>query len=298
MSKRTLIIYALYKETLETDFFLDNGVKHDPNVDYVFVVNIDSYNKGKGDYRFLPSEKFNNAVESVKGKVMLRDNIGLDFGGYSCAVDRLIKSDLIDKYDYFFFINQTVIGPIFPVWYKNRTHWSNLFTCLINDRDKLVGPTINCFGDSNALGKSGAGFTGFYKTEELHVWSPHVQTWAFAMDKIGLRIAIDNGIFDYENPLKDKQKIIDRREIRLSSVILKSNYNIASMLNCSRGKDFRGVKSLGYARKIKFNQWGDVYAHGHLGEKVHPYETIFHKNNRQGGNGVLPDEYLTMILNA
>jgi len=309
MSKRTLIIYALFQETPQTDYFLDHGVRYDPDVDYVFVVNIENYDKGKGRFVFNMSEKFSNTVEAVGGKVMLRDNTGLDFGGYACVVDRLIKSNSIDKYDYLLFVNQTSMGPMFPIWYENKTHWSNLFTNLINERDKLVGSTISCFGGQNELGKfaygmpyarpSKEGFTiddlqeaGY---EDLLVWSPHVQTWTFAIDKVGLKVAVDNGIFDYENVILDKSEIITQREVLLSTVLLKNNYNIASLLNCSQGKDFRGIESLEDARRQKFNYWGDVDMRGNFGEKVHPYETIFHKSNRDG-RGVISSEHLSLIL--
>ena len=36
---KTLIIYSLYKETSETDFFLKNGIIDNLDTDYVFIVN-------------------------------------------------------------------------------------------------------------------------------------------------------------------------------------------------------------------------------------------------------------------
>ena len=42
---------------------------------------------------------------------MFRVNIGYDFGGHNYALNYLDKIDL--KYDYYFFINSGVIGPIF-----------------------------------------------------------------------------------------------------------------------------------------------------------------------------------------
>ena len=132
--KRTLIIYALYKESSQVRFFLDHGVKYDQDVDYTFVANVEGFSQGRGI--FAPSERLTNSIEAVRGKVMLRDNEGRDFGGYSCVVDRLIKNDLIKEYDYFLFLNQTVTGPVFPRWYEGECHWSNLITDLINEQDK------------------------------------------------------------------------------------------------------------------------------------------------------------------
>jgi len=230
--KRTLITYALYKENEGLDFFLDNGVIYDENVDYIFVVNVDN--------EFKPSEKFNNTIQGVSAKVFQRDNVGLDFGGYSCVVDRISKSRLIDSYDYFIFMNQTITGPLASegVW-DGKSHWSNLFTQKINDKDKLVGITINCFS-----------FPCMYTPD------PHVQSMIFATDKIGLNLAIEKNIFDYKNILTDKDEIVVKKEIELSRVFLNAGYNISCMLPSYEGEDF--------TQGLPKNAQGCVWSMGHV----------------------------------
>ena len=124
---KTLIIYSLYKETSETDFFLKNGIIDNLDTDYVFIVN---------NLNFKPSNVFLDAQKKLgsRCRLMLRDNIGYDFGGYSCVVDAFTKEGKINSYEYFVFLNQTVTGPFFPSWYKDpENNWAKLFTGKINE---------------------------------------------------------------------------------------------------------------------------------------------------------------------
>lgn len=64
------------------------------------------------------------------------------------------------------------------------------------------------------------------------------------------------------------------KEIRMSRVMLENNYNIACMLSCSNNYDFRKEKHP--------NAWQDpLFPNSYFKENVHPYETIFIKNNRK-----------------
>jgi len=236
-NKRTLIIYQMFKETEVTDFFLDHGVTCDENIDYVFVINVPDISTDP--IGFCPSEKFNNIIESVSAKVLYRDNTGRDFGGYACVLDSYLKTGLIDSYDFFVFMNQTLIGPLLPDWSKNLFHWSSIFTNLINEKDKLAGLSINCLIPREKK-RDGLELPLYSLTPDgRSVFAPHVQTMLFAMDKLGLGLALDAGIFDYKSPIKEKERIILEKEIRLSEVMLQSNYNIASIQGYSQGIDFR-----------------------------------------------------------
>jgi len=264
----------MYKETETTDFFLDNGVTHNKNVDYIFVVNVPDF--VKDPIGFKPSEKFNNTIESVSAKVFYRDNTGGDFGGYSCVVDRLLKTGLIDSYDFFIFLNQTVLGPVLPSWSKNLFHWSDALVNLINEKDRLAGLSINCFYSRNwhlntlklplySLSKDGN-----------WIFAPHVQTMLFATDRLGLNLAIDGGIFDYENIIEDKESIIMNKEVNLSEIMLLNNYNIASLLENAHGIDFRQ----GNFDEAWTDVWWDSPPEWNAKNDVHPCKMLFIKANR------------------
>lgn len=84
------------------------------------------------------------------------------------------------RYKYFVFLNSGVRGPFLPAWaHTLRLHWVTIFTSKLRVRGgavdrwdmpsqgrvKMVGPTINC----------GRAF------DEAPL--PHVQTYAFAVDR-------------------------------------------------------------------------------------------------------------------
>ena len=250
---KTLIIYSLYEETSETDFFLKNGIINNLDTDYVFVVN---------DLNFKPSNVFLDAQKKLgsRCRLILRDNIGYDFGGYSCVVDTFTKEGKINSYEYFVFLNQTVTGPFFPSWYKDpENNWAKLFTEKINEETKLVGISINCFYKDMGL--------------KEFIYQPHVQSMLFATDKVGLNLLVEYSIFDYPNIHTSKIWIVMDKEIKMSRIMLENNYNIACMLSCSNGCDFRKGKPS--------NAWEDpLFPNLYFEENVHPYETIFIKNNR------------------
>ena len=248
MSNKTLIIYALYEETVETDFFLDNGIIDDENVDYIFVVN---------DLNFSPSEKFSKTTTNLSDRcsVFYRENIGYDFGGYAYAVDYITKNKKIDSYDFFVFLNQTVIGPIFPAWYKcSKNNWAELFTNKITETVKISGVSINCFY--------------FDMEKQEWIYSPHVQTMLFATDRVGLDIGIKKRILSYDNVMADKMWVVMAKEIEFSKSVLEAGYNISCLLSRAQDIDF----------KEKFEDaWKDPWFPE---ENIHPYETVFFKNNR------------------
>lgn len=50
------------------------------------------------------------------------------------------------QYKYVLFINSSVRGPYLPSYWPQSVHWTRVFTDRINDKVKLVGPTISCEG--------------------------------------------------------------------------------------------------------------------------------------------------------
>ena len=61
--------------------------------------------------------------------VIRRENKGFDFGGHNAALDYINSKNL--NYDYYFFMNSGVIGPILPHFWPKDIHWSSIFILLI-----------------------------------------------------------------------------------------------------------------------------------------------------------------------
>ena len=175
------------------------------------------------------------------------ENEGYDFGGYSYSINVINK----DNFDYYIFLNDTVIGPFIPR-YNSKYLWHLNFISLISDEVKLVGPTIN-YGKYNGVSK-------------------HVQSMAFATDNVGLKLLINANILNLENNIevyKNKGKLffIQEFEVKMSAVILNNGYKITSFL-----------QSNNYYKKCIL---GDIhYEKKYCGITINPIEVMFIKNNR------------------
>lgn len=175
-TKKILILYVIHEINDNFLFFMKKGYIDDLNYDfYIIINNLDL----KID---LPFKKNLHIIN--------RENIGLDFGGWNYV---LFMNDLYKNYDYFFFINSTMLGPFVPKW--NEKNWIEIFINKISDSIKLIG--CNC--------------------------CPFIQSSFFVTDIIGLNLLISNNIFKKDlNP--SKKEIIDYK-LDITYVI-KTKYDI------------------------------------------------------------------------
>lgn len=226
---KTAVVYTFHEYNDCVEFFVKHGLFQSDTVDFFFVIN--SFQCTINLY--YPNVKSYN-----------RENTGHDFGAWSYCI---FKEDLIDKYDYFIFINSSVKGPYLPLWHKSKL-WTDLFISNINETVKLFGTSIGNY-DGNI----------------------HVQSMLLVTDKIGLRIGIENNIFSPNIVKIDRWDVIVQKELGYSKCILQNNYNIGCLLTVFQDIDFRTDDPF---RGQNLNVFGhdDYY-----GIEVHPYEVIFIK---------------------
>jgi hypothetical protein len=225
---KTLIIYNCYVEDDNCKFFIKNGLIENEEYDYYFIIN-------------NPELKLDINKKNVYQ--INRENIGRDFGAYEFFINKYYN--ILNNYDRFIFLNQTLIGPFFPVWCKNQD-WISVFNSMIDDDCKLSGISIN-----------------------YHP-IPHVQSTIFCTDYIGLILLIKNNIFK-NNYFLSKQETIYTKEIGISFAILNNGYNIKSLLKLDNGIYFRKNP-----KPLHLDVWWHNY---YMGKTPHPYETIFIKTN-------------------
>ena len=253
---KTLILYNYYSYSPAVDYFMTYGVSEEADVDYAFVIN----DPNEDSKEFRAKELFDLNLPNVK--FFHRENEGKDFGAYSYLLNLLKNDGLLDQYDYFVFINQTMMGPFFPMWYDQKDHWSRIFTGMIDEEVKLCGPTINChFMSSDAF-------------------MPHVQSMFLATDRAGLDIAVEDGVFDADNVVKRHFDIIMQREIGFSRAIIQSGHNIACLMPAYAGHDFRD----GPPEEPNNDPWSE---NSYFSTSLHPHDTIFFKINRRFGEKTL-----------
>ena len=192
MSK-TAVIYHYYDCNENVDFFLrKGGLIEDENCDFFFISN-----KNKN---LIPRE-LTKGFSNIK--FFNRENINIDFGGYG----DLIHSDIFeeDEYDHFVFLNETSCGPFLTSRDKDKP-WYEYFTNKINKKTKIFGSSLMPW------------FSGDFM--------PHVQSWCFCLDRIGLEIGKASGVFIKNEKEISHAEIVFKKEVRLSNAILQNGYNM------------------------------------------------------------------------
>jgi hypothetical protein len=234
---RTAIIYA-YFETPQTKFNLNFyskiGISNSETEFYVIVVN--------GHSCSVDLPPLSNLV------VLERDDIGgdfgADFGAHNCALEWLNKNK--EPFDYYIFLNSSVIGPFLPPYYPKSLHWSDIFTSRITDQIKLVGTTISCISMTN-LKNSG----------------PKVGGHFFATDGVGLDVLYNSQII-FKDHLSKMDTI--QAEYNLTSLIMGNGYSIDCLLYQYENVDWTD-------KNIYKLHSGNVTTD----TTIHPFEVVFHK---------------------
>ena len=252
ISNKICLIYAYfeknknYKENLE--YFLNNkGIF--PEIDYYIIINgISTIN--------IPKNENITIYE--------RDNIGYDFGAYSYALKKINK-----EYDYYFFMNTSVRGPFLDSGHQDK-NWYQYFLELFNNNVKVVVTTINIL--DNNLGLSNFDLKKIYNKDPPYT---HVQSMFFCIDNEYLSYLNKIDFFnETECNENDISYIVDYKEIGLSQIALKNNWNINCILSKYKNLDYINLKYLE-------NCMGDpVFKNKYCGGTIDKYEIIFIKTNR------------------
>ena len=232
---RTIVLYVFHELNENVHFFLKNGI-HD-NFKLFLICN-------------------NEIDLKLDGyDILYRPNIGFDFQAWSEALKLISFND----YDYFIFLNSSVIGP----FVKDGENWTHKLINLLNDNVKLAGCTINNCNNYGELNPN--------------LYS-HVQSFCFCVDRIGLDIIYEE-IFN-SNFITDKNDIIHEKEIKMSRLIINSGYNISSLMKRYSSIDFR--LSVGITNQLKMIYKGDIFYDNYFG--IYPnedkYEVMFVKTKR------------------
>jgi lipopolysaccharide biosynthesis protein len=205
---------------------------YDEKIDFILISNNKEY-----------------TIEIPNIHVLIRDNVGYDFGGWSEA---LLTNQFYQNYDTFIFANSSVIGPFLPSYYKGK--WTDIYLEGLQGNVKLFGSTINTMGDP---------------------LKAHVQSYMFSMDKTTLQYLIDEEIFSLTNHAPTFKDAILNKEILMSRKILENKWNFGSLLPYYKGVDFTNPKfDQPWLHDVMFAQ----FRHTLWSE----YELVFIKGNRFG----------------
>lgn len=237
-----LFVYHIYNNRVKN--FIKKCIFNDDNIDFIIISNT------KNQYN-------NNILKTISRrknvKMLFRDNVGYDFGGWSEA---LLKDNLYENYENYIFVNSSVVGPFLKPDFKGR--WTDIYINGLKDNVKLFGSTINTIKDP------------------LN-WA-HVQSYIFSMDKTTLKYLIDCSIFSTTNYAKNFNSAIFEKEVLMSRKIIENNWNIGSLMKYYENVDFT-------FRDKKPNDYNMIF----LDDVMYPHsrnimwneqEIIFIKGNR------------------
>ena len=204
-SQKTLVLYIYHVYNNRVKAFIKKCIFDDDNVDFIIISNINNQNNNNNFLKTISKKK--------NVKILIRNNVGYDFGGWS---DALLKNNLYENYNNYIFVNSSVVGPFLKPDFQGK--WTDLYTNGLKDNVKLFGSTINTAGD--ALN-----------------WA-HVQSYIFSMDKTTLKYLIDCSIFSMTNYAKTFNSAIYEKEVLMSRKIIQNNWNIGSLMKYYENVDF------------------------------------------------------------
>ena len=242
---RVLVVYVWADTDIQAvgnlEFFVRYGIHPSQPADYYFVLQ-KLRNRTVNESR-LPTLPSN-------AHYVQHENECLDFGTFGWFLSsNIVKTNL---YKYFIFMNASIRGPFLVSYFAYEfMWWFTIFTKLLNDEVKLVGPTINC------------------------EHKPHVQSYLFVTDQVGLSILTDKkrGVLSCK---KDYGDAVFNGEIGASQIILHANYQIASLQVKYQGVDFRKKENWACNNRVS-----PIFVDHSVDGITHdPYELVFVKYKR------------------
>lgn len=243
--KKILVLFVYHIFNNRVKNFIENCIFYDENIDFIIISN----------------NKNNNDVINVKNvknvKMLFRNNVGYDFGGWS---DALLTENLYKKYDNFIFVNSSVTGPFLKPGFKGN--WTDIYINGLKDNVKLFGSTINTIRDPLKFA--------------------HVQSYIFSMNKTTLEYLINCKIFSTINYAKTFHNAIFDKEVLMSRKIIENNWNIGSLMNYYKNVDFTFRNKKPNEYNIKFLD--DVMFGKYRNKIWNEFELVFIKGNRMNKN--------------
>lgn len=230
---KILILYVFHQYNERVQYFIDHAIFKDPYVDFIFISN------DPNTQITLPSYV----------RLIRRENIGYDFGGWSDALEQ--EKDRLDDYTYIIFANSSIIGP----YIRRKKEWPYILTGGLKDDVKLFGVTINTIGSPD--------------------YFSHVQSYLFALEVETVKMLINEHILCTCHYAETFQDAIAHKEVGMSRKILEHGGNISATSTYYHGIDFRKP----YPSHAPEIMW-DIMFNGYENDIWTRDELVFIKGNR------------------
>jgi hypothetical protein len=232
---KVAVLYVLHEMNENVHYFLENGYFESPDVDFYFLLN------GEINYTF-------------PGKSIVRKNEGQDFAAWRDCLELINEED----YDYFVFLNSTVIGPMLPKYLTRN--WIETFCSLFSENIGIVGSTV-CVSSH------------FRKTNTYDWYRYYIQSYVFVLSRNSLKEV--KNVFNQNFENMTKVDIIGSGEEKLSHTLIDKGWNIKCLLTSHHQRNF--VKSCKRKKYKTFFNPAHII-NGYYGVNIHPVEIMFIKN--------------------
>lgn len=238
--KKVLVLFVFHQYNERVKHFIENCIFYDKNVDFLIICN-------------NPKTEFSHPKYV---SVIRRENLGYDFAGWS---EGLLIGNRYKKYDYFLFVNSSVMGPFLDA--NDKRNYVDIYLEPLNKNDvKLFGSTIN--------------------TQCNPEVSSHVQSYIFSVDREALEHLIYTEIFSLTNSSKTFQDAITNKEIKMSRDIIDNNWNIGCLHRYYKDIDFRYINKLNQKDFNYVKKYGDIMVKKYQNYLWKNKELVFVKGNR------------------
>jgi hypothetical protein len=261
-------------------YFIETAVRERDGVDYIFILQ-QTEQKQIDETQMPPLPKGNAFYFQHENKCFDYGTMGWFFDKYTVGNPWRKETSItnnsnskhhdrrfnLTKYKYFIFMNSSIRGPFFPPYFiqflfdyqrelNEPFYWYYVFTKRIDDKVKLVGPTIAC-------------------TPLIHV-----QSYLLTTDFTGLSLLLKSatsgdrvnaGVFACHG---SQYETTFMSEIAITTQILESGY----MINCLISK----YQTIDFSKKDyhKCTIYGSPYTDKWVdGTSLEPYEVVFVKYN-------------------
>jgi hypothetical protein len=241
----TLFLYVFHLYDDRVKRFFEKAIFDDDRFDFLLICNSKEL-----EFEY---PQFKNV------SVLRRENIGLDFGGWS---EGLVHNDLYKRYETFIFVNSSVVGPFLPTYYQGK--WPEIYL------DGLKKENIHLFGST--INNAGVG-------TEVNPWVfTHIQSYIFSMTKETVEYLMETQILSITNYAKDIWDDIFNKEILMSRKIVEKGWNLGCLQTLYQGVDFtfRSKRPEDYP----FLFLGDLTFGSDGGKLWEKRELVFIKGNR------------------
>ncbi|GAX85977.1 hypothetical protein CEUSTIGMA_g13393.t1 [Chlamydomonas eustigma] len=187
------------------------------------------------------------------------ENTGMDIASHNVSFSYLQHIGRLRLFRYFIMINSSAKGPFQPAYMPPDWHWTHAYLVRFKGDIHAVASSMVCL-----------------PTEDEGGPGPRIESWAYAVDQLGLRALQESGAYNMRTckGCKGRDSIILSGEYSIGLTMIRFGYNMATlMLKYSQDVDWRDPIHW------KCNDNVHPSRHGtYDGISLNPIETVFVKS--------------------